>query len=143
MLIPPEAAEQKLLLRGLLNVRPPKVASNEFLTVQDEYLREETQRKGITDVSSLSPVSDGIYLWQGDITTLRCDAIVNAANSKMLGCFCPNHKCIDNAIHTFSGVQLRLACNEIMKRQGHDEATGLAKITPSFNLPCKNIIHTV
>lgn len=141
--VPTEKTEQKLLLRGLLNVRPPKAADEKFLTVQDEYLRKEIARKGITDYRSLEPLNDGIYLWQGDITTLRCDAIVNAANSKLLGCFCPNHRCIDNAIHTFSGVQLRSVCSEIMKRQGHDEATGLAKITPSFNLPCKNIIHTV
>ena len=117
--------------------------SKDFIAVQDEYLKAELDRKGITDYKTLSPVSDGIYLWQGDITTLKCDAIVNAANSKMLGCFCPNHKCIDNAIHTFSGVQLRLACDELMKKQGFDEPTGKEKITPAFNLPCKNIIHTV
>lgn len=143
MSIPTEPTEQRLLLRGLLNVRPPMPISDAFLTVQDEYLSEEILRKGITDYRTLSPVRDGIYLWQGDITTLQCDAIVNAANSKMLGCFCPNHRCIDNAIHTFSGVQLRSACNDIMKKQGHDEPTGQAKITPAFNLPCRNVIHTV
>ena len=143
MSIPTEPTEQRLLLRGLLNVRPPMPISDAFLTVQDEYLGEEIRRKGITDYRTLSPVRDGIYLWQGDITTLQCDAIVNAANSKMLGCFCPNHRCIDNAIHTFSGVQLRFACNDIMKKQGHDEPTGQAKITPAFNLPCRNVIHTV
>lgn len=141
--IPKDGQGQKLLLRGLLNVRPPKPVTNDFLKIQNEYLKEEICSKGITDYRQLSPVRDGIYLWQGDITTLKCDAIVNATNSKMLGCFCPNHKCIDNAIHTFSGVQLRSACSKIMKEQGHDEKTGLAKITPSFNLPCKNIIHTV
>lgn len=143
MSIPTEPTEQRLLLRGLLNVRPPMPISDAFLTVQDEYLNEEIRRKGITDCRTLSPVRDGIYLWQGDITTLQCDAIVNAANSKMLGCFYPNHRCIDNAIHTFSGVQLRFACNDIMKKQGHDEPTGQAKITPAFNLPCRNVIHTV
>ena len=143
MEIPSDAAEQKLLLRGLLNVRPPMPVSEDFIAVQDEYLKTELERKGITDYKALSPVSDEIYLWQGDITTLKCDAIVNAANSKMLGCFCPNHKCIDNAIHTFSGIQLRLACDELMKKQGFDEPTGKAKITPAFNLSCKNIIHTV
>ena len=143
MEIPSDAAEQKLLLRGLLNVRPPMPASEGFIAVQDEYLTTELERKGITDYKTLSPAADGIYLWQGDITTLKCDAIVNAANSKMLGCFCPNHKCIDNAIHTFSGVQLRMACDKIMKKQGSDEPTGKAKITPAFNLPCKNVIHTV
>ncbi len=143
MEIPSEANEQKRLLRGLLNIRPPMPVSEDFIAVQDEYLREELERRGITDYKTLSPAADGIYLWQGDITTLKCDAIVNAANSKMLGCFCPNHRCIDNCIHTFSGVQLRLACDELMKNQGFDEPTGRAKITPAFNLPCKNVIHTV
>lgn len=143
MEIPSEVNEQKRLLRGLLNIRPPMPVSEDFIAVQDEYLREELERRGITDYKTLSPADDGIYLWQGDITTLKCDAIVNAANSKMLGCFCPNHRCIDNCIHTFSGVQLRLACDELMKNQGFDEPTGRAKITPAFNLPCKNVIHTV
>lgn len=143
MEIPSEANEQKRLLRGLFNIRPPMPVSEDFIAVQDEYLREELERRGITDYKTLSPAADGIYLWQGDITTLKCDAIVNAANSKMLGCFCPNHRCIDNCIHTFSGVQLRLACDELMKNQGFDEPTGRAKITPAFNLPCKNVIHTI
>ena len=97
----------------------------------------------MTDPRDLTPAGPGAYLWQGDITTLRCDAIVNAANSALLGCFCPNHGCIDNAIHTFAGVQLRLACAELMQRQGHDEPPGRAKITPAFNLPCRYVIHTV
>ncbi len=141
--VPEGEAEQKRLLRALFNVRKAQPVSDGFLKIQDEYLKEEISKKGITDYKSLTPVEDGIYLWQGDITTLRCDGIVNAANSQMLGCFCPNHGCIDNAIHTYSGVQLRLYCNEIMKKQGCEEKTGGAKITPSFNLPCKNIIHTV
>ena len=141
--IPSNTNEQKLMLRGLFNIRPPMPASDDFIAIQDEYLKEELERRGITDFKTLSPAADRIYLWKGDITTLKCDAIVNAANSKMLGCFCPNHKCIDNAIHTFSGIQLRLACDKLMKEQGCDEATGKAKITPAFNLPCKNIIHTV
>lgn len=91
----------------------------------------------------LQPVKPGIYLWQGDITTLHCDAIVNAANSGMTGCYVPNHRCIDNCIHTFAGIQLRLACEEMMEKQGHEEPTGQAKITPAFNLPCKYILHTV
>lgn len=140
---PEGEAEQKRLLRALFNVRVAQPASDGFLKIQDGYLKEEISKKGITDYKSLTPVEDGIYLWQGDITTLRCDGIVNAANSQMLGCFCPNHGCIDNAIHTYSGVQLRFYCNEIMKKQGCAESTGGAKITPSFNLPCKNIIHTV
>ena len=136
-------SDQKLLLLGLLNVRPAQVCNPEFLLFQDAYLRQATAEKGITDCSALSPVQPGLYLWQGDITTLKCDAIVNAANSGMTGCYAPNHRCIDNAIHTFAGVQLRLACAEIMERQGCLEPTGQAKITPAFNLPCRYILHTV
>lgn len=141
--IPRSAAEQKLLLRALFNIRMPKNADIDFLRVQDAYLQEEIRRKGVTDISDLQPLAEGLYLWQGDITTLRCDAIVNAANSQMLGCFCPNHGCIDNAIHTFAGVQLRLACAELMEKQGHEEETGRAKITPAFNLPSRYVLHTV
>ena len=111
--------------------------------MQDEYLKEEINKKGIVDINNLNPIQKGIYLWQGDITTLRCDAIVNAANSAMTGCYVPNHRCIDNAIHSFAGVELRLECDEIMNRQGYGEPTGQAKITNAYNLPCKYIIHTV
>lgn len=134
---------QKRLLRALLNVRPPRPASEEFLRVQDAYLLEEIRQKGVTNYKDLQPVRSGIYLWQGDITTLKCGAIVNAANAQMLGCFVPGHDCIDNAIHTFAGVQLRLECAEIMQRQGHEERTGTAKITRAYNLPCDYILHTV
>ena len=127
----------------MFNIRMPKDTSAEFLKIQDAYLQEENRRKGITDLADLEPVQDGIYLWQGDITTLKCGAVVNAANSQMLGCFNPCHGCIDNAIHTFAGIQLRRDCNEIMHEQGHDEPTGQAKITPAYNLPCRYIIHTV
>ena len=141
--IPKNPTEQVDLLRGLMNVRMPKEISEEFLKVQDEYLKEEINKKGIVDINNLNPIQKGIYLWQGDITTLRCDAIVNAANSAMTGCYVPNHRCIDNAIHSFAGVELRLECDEIMNRQGHGEPTGQAKITNAYNLPCKYIIHTV
>lgn len=141
--IPTNVQEQKNLLRSLLNIRMPQPVNEEFLKVQDAYLQKEIQEKGITDLANLTPMQEHIYLWQGDITTLRCDAIVNAANSRMLGCFCPCHGCIDNAIHTFSGVQLRSACADLMKRQGHEEPTGTAKITPAYNLPCKYVLHTV
>lgn len=141
--IPVNIQDQKNLLRSLLNVRIPQPVSKEFLKVQDEYLQMETAKKGITDLTDLTPVQEDIYIWQGDITTLRCDAIVNAANSQMLGCFCPCHGCIDNAIHTFSGVQLRMACADLMKKQGHEEPTGEAKITHAYNLPCKCVLHTV
>ena len=141
--IPPDAAEQKSLLRSLFNVRMPGEISEEFLRIQDEYLQAETTEKGITELGDLAPVSGDLYLWQGDITTLRCDAIVNAANSGMTGCYVPCHACIDNCIHTFAGVQLRLACAELMRQQGREEETGKAKITPAFNLPCKYVLHTV
>ena len=141
--IPADPAEQKLLLRSLFNVRMPGKISADFLGIQDEYLQEETRRKGITDLADLTPVSPGIYLWLGDITTLRCDAIVNAANSGMTGCYQPCHNCIDNCIHTYAGIQLRNACAEIMAKQGYEEPTGRAKITPAFNLPCRYVLHTV
>ena len=141
--IPADEYNQKRLLRSLFNIRMPRETSEDFLRIQDEYLQEENRRKGITDIADLQPVQDDIYLWQGDITTLKCGAIVNAANSQMLGCFQPCHGCIDNAIHTFSGIQLRRDCNEIMLRQGFNEPTGQAKITPAYNLPCQYVIHTV
>ncbi len=143
MEIPAGEAEQKQLLRSLMNVRLPRRIGREFLKVQDEYLQAETAAKGITELDSLEPVSEGLYLWQGDITTLRCDAIVNAANSGMTGCYVPNHRCIDNCIHSFSGIQLRIDCAEIIRLQGHREETGTAKITKAYNLPCRYILHTV
>ena len=133
------------LLRSLMNVRPPMPATDEFFRVQDAYLKQMTLEKGIVDASALpaSQRDERLILWQGDITRLRCDAIVNAANSQMLGCFSPCHGCIDNIIHTMAGVQLRLACHELMQAQGHEEPTGQAKITPGFNLPAKYVLHTV
>lgn len=142
-MIPSNESEQKRLFRALVNVRMPKAASEEFLKVQDEYLQEEIARSGITDISELEEVAPDMYLWKGDITTLKCDGIVNAANSQMLGCFCPNHACIDNAIHTFAGIQLRLECAKLMEKQGYAEPTGSAKITSAYNLPSKYVLHTV
>ena len=141
--IPTSDKEQRSLLRALFNLRMPKPVSKEFLEVQNAYLKERTRQKGITNYKKLQPIQPGLYLFKGDITTLQCDAIVNAANRQLLGCFYPNHGCIDNAIHTFAGVQLRLACAELMKRQSHEEKTGNAKITPAFNLPCRYVLHTV
>lgn len=141
--IPEDEEEQKRLLRSLLNVRMPEEVDDEFVTMQNDYLQEEIAGKGITDFRELEPLADGIYLWQGDITTLRCDAIVNAANSGMTGCYVPCHRCIDNCIHTYAGVQLRLACAEQMRQQGHEEKTGRAKITPAYNLPSRYVLHTV
>ena len=140
---PQDAAQQRQLLRGLMNIRAPQETGADFLRVQGDYLRGETAEKGVTDVDELTPVQPGLYLWQGDITTLKCDAIVNAANSGMTGCYIPNHRCIDNAIHTYAGVELRRYCAEMMERQGHPEPTGQAKLTPAFDLPCRYILHTV
>lgn len=143
MNIPAEPKSQRQLLRGLMNIRMPRRIGADFLKMQDEYLQSETVAKGITDIADLTPIQQGLYIWQGDITTLKCDAIVNAANSGMTGCYIPNHRCIDNAIHTFAGVELRLACEEMMEQQGYPEPTGQAKITPAFNLPCRYVLHTV
>ena len=142
---PCTADRQWRLLRSLMNVRPPMPVSEEFLQIQNAFLKEITEGKGIVDADSLPPCAGDprLVLWQGDITTLRCDAIVNAANSQMLGCFSPCHGCIDNIIHTMSGVQLRLACHGVMQKQRHEEPTGQAKITPGFNLPAKYVLHTV
>ncbi|MGN0507284.1 MAG: protein-ADP-ribose hydrolase, partial [Lachnospiraceae bacterium] len=118
---------------------------DEFLMVQDEYLQQRNMERGITDARELQPEAsdERLFIWQGDITTLKCDAIVNACNSRMLGCFSPMHSCIDNFIHTYAGVQLRLKMNEIMIKQGHEEPAGQAKITKGYNLPAKFILHTV
>jgi O-acetyl-ADP-ribose deacetylase (regulator of RNase III) len=143
--MPADTRRQQELLRSLMNVRMPMPASEEFFQIQDEYLKERNRERGITDVADLSSVAsdDRLFIWQGDITTLKCDAIVNACNSQMLGCFSPMHACIDNFIHTYAGVQLRLEMNEIMTAQGHEEETGKAKITSGYNLPATYILHTV
>lgn len=141
--MPDSVSEKRHLLRSLMNVRPPIPASAEFLAVQDAYLQARLSERGVTRLGDLKPAQPGIYLWQGDITTLAADAIVNAANSQMLGCFVPCHGCIDNAIHTYAGVQLRLACAAAMRQQGQEEATGHAKITKAYNLPCRFVLHTV
>ncbi len=141
--IPEDEETQKKLLRALFNVRMPRDTTNEFIRIQDEYLKEAISEKGITDINDLVPIKEDLYLWKGDITTLRCDAIVNAANNRMLGCFVPNHHCIDNAIHTYAGIQLREECYRMMQKQGRYEETGKAKITSAYNLPSKYVIHTV
>lgn len=143
--IPDNAEEQKRLLRSLMNIRSPRPIGTEFLKVQDEYLNEEVKEKGVTDCDTLpvSPINDRLALWRGDITTLKIDVIVNAANSALRGCFVPCHSCVDNIIHSVSGIQLRLVCDELMTEQGYDEPTGKAKITPAFNLPCRYVLHTV
>ena len=155
MQVPQDAQEQRDLLRALINVRPPEPVSDEFLQVQDAYLAERLAERGVVRLEELEPVgaacnsqiapnvAERLYLWRGDITTLAADAIVNAANAQMLGCFVPGHHCIDNAIHTFAGVQQRLACARLMHEQGHEEPTGNAKLTPGFNLPARFVLHTV
>lgn len=143
--IPDNGEAQKRLLRSLMNIRPPRPVSEAFLKIQDEYLGEAVAEKGVTDSASLpaSSLDSRLVLWRGDITTLKIDAIVNAANSALRGCFVPCHSCVDNIIHSVSGIQLRLACDRIMNEQGHDEPTGKAKITPAYNLPSEYVIHTV
>lgn len=135
--------DKKRIFRSLCNIREAKKSlSKEFLKIQDEYLQEELEIKGVVENIESSKISDVIYLWKGDITTLKIEAIVNAANSQGLGCFIPCHKCIDNAIHSASGIELRLECDKKMKEIGKLE-TGKAFITKGYNLPAKYIIHTV
>ncbi|MBW8383815.1 MAG: protein-ADP-ribose hydrolase [Youngiibacter sp.] len=154
LVIPGSRTDQERLLRSLMNVRMPKDSTEEFLKVQDEYLRNASIERGIVEVSEIStlaeeypgsslPFKHKLSIWQGDITRLQADAIVNAANSQMLGCFAPCHGCIDNAIHSAAGIQLRDECHRMMLKQGHDEDTGTAKITGAYNLPSSHVIHTV
>ena len=135
--------ELKAKWRGLVNIRQPKVAPAEYVTLENEYLKEYHAPRVQTLADCLSTTNDQIKLYYGDLCELKIDAIVNAANSEMLGCFIPNHRCIDNAIHTFSGIELRTFCHHLMEEQGRKEPVGKAKITPAFNLPSKYIIHTV
>ncbi|MGI5966546.1 protein-ADP-ribose hydrolase [Anaerotruncus rubiinfantis] len=142
---PPDEPSRRRLLRSLMNLRPAWPLRTDFLAAQDEILRAEREEKGVVDAAGL-PVTCAdprLALWRGDITRLRADAIVNAANSALLGCFYPCHGCIDNAIHSAAGLQLRDACNRIMAAQGHEEPTGQAKLTEGYNLPAKYVLHTV
>ena len=148
--VPEDEQEKRDLFRALRNVRWPKPVSEEFLRLQDEELQVQLQEKGVVElnacrdgVHTVSTNDQQLLVWQGDITRLQVDAIVNAANSQMLGCFHPLHRCIDNAIHSAAGVQLREECYQMMQQQGHEEPTGQAKITKAYNLPCKYVIHTV
>ena len=136
MAIPENLEERQQLMRSLLNIRMPMPVTQEFLQAQDAEIQAQLADKGVVEINR-----QGLVEWQGDITSLKVDAIVNAANSRMLGCFVPMHRCIDNAIHSAAGVQLRLACQEMM--QGGEEPTGSARITPGFNLPAKYVLHTV
>ena len=143
MQIPVSIDEQKKMLRSLMNVRMPGTIDDEFLSVQDEYLQQVNAEKGIVTLSDMEELQPDVYIWKGDVTRLQVGAIVNAANSGMTGCYQPCHNCIDNCIHTYAGIQLRLTCAKIMKEQGYEEPTGQAKITPAYNLPCDHVIHTV
>lgn len=143
--VPRDAASQRRLLRALMNVRPPMVLDAGFLALQDEVLGAEREEKGVVEADALPAVAahPQIALWQGDITRLRADAIVNAANSALLGCFHPCHGCIDNAIHSAAGLQLREECHQIMEAQGCPESAGGAKLTKGYNLPARYVLHTV
>lgn len=140
---PPDDQSQWRLFRSLVNRRGPRPVDKSFLELQDSVLQDILAEKGVTDIRSITPVRTNLYLWRGDITTLRVDGIVNAANSGLTGCYHPCHGCIDNAIHTFAGVQLRLECHAILKKQRRPEPTGQAKITKAYNLPCNHVLHTV
>lgn len=141
--MPVSIDEQKIMLRSLMNVRMPGNIDDKFISVQDEYLLQTNAEKGVVTLSDMEEIQPDVYIWKGDITRLKVGAIVNAANSGMTGCYQPCHNCIDNCIHTYAGIQLRLKCAEIMEEQGYEEPTGQAKITPAYNLPCDYVIHTV
>lgn len=134
--VPNDFNSKKDLLRALMNIRHPRKISEEFLNIQNQFLQSQ-------NIVANTNFKKGLNLWKGDITTLKVDAIVNAANSRLLGCFIPLHNCIDNIIHTKAGIQLRLECKEIMDKQGCEEKVGLAKITKAYNLPSRYVIHTV
>ena len=147
--IPDNREEKRRILRSLMNIRMPKEMSSEILKVQDEYLTERANEKGVVNLSDIPVIREGLSIWQGDITRLAVDAIVNAANSQMLGCFVPMHTCIDNCIHTFAGVQLRAECNrqmnELRIRYGRDyeQPTAVPMLTDAYNLPAKKVVHIV
>ena len=146
---PEDNEGKRRILRSLMNIRMPKKLDDSVLAVQDEYLRERIRENGIVELSDIPVIRDGLSIWQGDITRLAVDAIVNAANSQMLGCFVPMHTCIDNCIHTFAGVQLRAECNRQMKQlrikygRDYEQPTAVPMLTDGYNLPAKKIIHIV
>lgn len=146
---PPDTAGKRQLLRSLMNIRMPKEMPEEVLKVQDEYLAGRAEEKGVVQLSDIPVISNGLSIWQGDITRLKVDAIVNAANSQMLGCFIPMHTCIDNCIHTFAGVQLRAECSRQMKKmrarfgRDYEQPTAVPILTDAYNLPAKKVVHIV
>lgn len=147
--IPNDPEEKRRILRSLMNIRMPSSMSEEVLSVQDDYLTERNREKGIVTLDDIPEIKDGLSIWQGDITRLAVDAIVNAANSQMLGCFVPMHSCIDNCIHSFAGIQLRNECNEKMKvkriqyGEDYEQPTAAPMLTEAYNLPAKKIVHVV
>ena len=147
--VPAERDGKRKLLRALMNVRMPGPMSTEVLAVQDAYLRERAEEKGVVRLDNISGIRDGLSVWQGDITRLAVDAIVNAANSAMLGCFVPGHNCIDNCIQTYAGVQMRAECNRQMKLlkreygQSYVQPTAIPLLTDGYNLPAKKVVHIV
>ena len=146
---PEDNEGKRRILRSLMNIRMPKKLDDSVLALQDEYLRERIRENGIVTLSEIPVIRNGMSIWQGDITRLAVDAIVNAANSQMLGCFVPMHTCIDNCIHTFAGVQLRAECNRQMNqlriRYGRDyeQPTAVPMLTNGYNLPAKKVVHIV
>ena len=146
---PPDPEGKRRLLRSLMNVRPPREAEASLLALQDEYLRQRAEEKGVVTLEEIPATEGSISIWQGDITRLAVDAIVNAANSQMLGCFVPMHSCIDNCIHSFAGIQLRAECSRQMKRlrrqygEDYQQPTAVPMLTEGYNLPAKKVIHVV
>ena len=146
---PDDVEGQRRVLRSLMNIRMPKPMADDVMAVQDEYLKQRAADKGIVGLSDIPVIRDGLSIWQGDITRLAVDAIVNAANSQMLGCFVPMHACIDNCIHTFAGIQLRAECSRQMDRlrkkygRGYEQPAAVPMITDAYNLPAKKVIHIV
>ena len=146
---PADPISRRQLLRSLMNIRMPRKLDESVLAVQDEYLRERIRENGIVSLADIPEIKDGMSLWQGDITRVAADAIVNAANSQMLGCFIPMHTCIDNCIHTYAGVQLRAECSRKMEQlrarfgRDYEQPTGVPMLTEGYNLPAKKVIHVV
>lgn len=149
MEIPNDIIKKQQMLRSLMNIRMPKKMIDEVIKVQDEYLSYRAKEKGIVKLSDIPVIKDNLSIWQGDITRLEVDAIVNAANSQMLGCFLPMHICIDNQIHTFAGIQLREECNQQMNKlrekygENYEQPTAIPMLTDAYNLPAKKVIHIV
>lgn len=147
--VPENIREKQNLLRSLMNIRLPKKMSEEVIKVQDEYLSCRAEEKGVVKLTDIPVIKGNLSIWQGDITRLEVDAIVNAANSQMLGCFVPMHTCIDNQIHTFAGVQLREECNHEMERlrekygRDYEQPTAIPMLTDAYNLPARKVVHIV